>query len=298
MQLRKTMWMLTALSAMSLMMTACGGDEEGGSSCTSDSQCSTDEICHPGAGVCVQTCDSGSDCPDSAKTCDVLSASDSRKVCKCTAGTNFCADEFGDDFTCSSLDRVCTQKCASNTDCGTGRTCETATGQCVAGGNPDPGGTCTGTGQSTCAYGQFCSASKCTAVPAPTCANFTPSQGGKQPVWTTSSTGPIIYDVTKVSYANDSFCGGDVTAKARVKAYSTSAIFPDQKSALPGLFYVRINGSELDGDELIRQSEYSPSADKKSVEFTMNFCPGNTSTTLSIGLYFTGGNEICAQLNK
>jgi hypothetical protein len=155
-----------------------------------------------------------------------------------------------------------------------------------------------GEGKSTCAYGQYCSASKCTAVAAPTCANFNPAQGGKQPVWTTSSTGPIIYEVTQVSFGPDSFCSGAVTPKARVKAYTTGTAFPAAVNDLSGLFYVRVNGTELSGKGLIRPSEYAVSADGKTATFTMNFCPGAGTTTLSIGLYFTGGNEVCAQLSQ
>ncbi|SEU06947.1 hypothetical protein [Stigmatella erecta] len=282
MQLRKTMWMLTALSAMSLMMTACGGDDEI-ASCTSDSQCSEDEVCQTAAGVCVQTCEQASDCPDSAKNCEPLSSTDTRKVCKCTVGTSFCADEYGEGFTCSASTRVCTDDDDTNP-------------------NPNPGGSCSGTAQSTCGYGQFCSSGTCTAVPAPTCANFDPTKGGKTPVWNAStSSGPIIYSVTRESYSGDSFCSGNTTAKARVQAYipsSSTLTFPDQKSALPGLFYVTVNGQPQDGDALIRQSEYTRSSDGKTVDFIMNFCPGQSSTTLSIGLYFDNGNEICAQINK
>jgi hypothetical protein len=284
MQLRKTMWMLTAISAMGLMMTACGGDEEVGTSCTSDSQCADDEVCQTAAGVCVQTCSQASDCPDSAKNCEALSSTDSRKVCKCTVGTSFCADEYGEGFTCSASTRVCTDQNDPNP-------------------NPNPNPTtCTGTAQAQCAYGSFCSSGTCTAVPAPTCANFDPSKGGKTPVWNAStSTGPIIYSVTRESYSGDSFCSGATTAKARVMAYipsSSSQTFPTEKSALPGLFYVTVNGQPQDGDALIRQSEYNRSTDGKTVEFTMNFCPGQNSTTLSIGLYFDNGNEICAQISK
>lgn len=300
MQLRKTIWMLTALSAMSLVMTGCPEDGEESLTCSTDGDCIEGEICHPTAGVCVQTCETANNtCPSSARTCAAISTTDSRTVCQCSTDP-LCNDGQETDLVCSTLDKVCTPKCASDADCSTGRTCNTISGQCEAGTGPGPT-TCTGTGQAACAYGQFCSSGQCTAVPAPTCANFTPGQGGKQPVWNaTSSTGPIIYEITQVSFAADSFCSGagDITAKARVKAYTTSGTFPAEKSALPGLFYVRVNGTQTDGSALIRPSEYSTSNAGKNAEFVMNFCPGATATTLSIGLYFTGGNEICAQLNR
>jgi hypothetical protein len=297
MQVRNTIWTLTALCAMSLVMTGCPEDPVNGTTCASSTDCLESEVCHPTAKICVATCASSADCPDSAKTCAAVSTTDTTKVCQCSTDALCNADRETADLVCSTLDKVCTTKCTA-TSCGTGRTCDTATGQCKAGGG-NTGDSCVGEGQSTCSYGQYCTASKCTAVAAPTCANFNPAQGGKTPVWTTASTGPIIYDVTQVSFANDSFCSGagDVTAKARVKAYTTGT-FPSAKDNLDGLFYVRVNGSELDGKGLIRPSEYAVSADGKTATFTMNFCPGATATGLSIGLYFRNGNEVCAQLTK
>lgn len=296
MQLRKTLMMLTALSALSVVMTGCPGDEETSLTCTADSECLTGEICLTAAKVCVKTCTAGSDCPSSAKTCAAISTSDSRLVCQCSTDA-LCNSDGATGQVCSNLDKVCAPKCTTDASCGTGRTCDAASGQCKAGGT-NPGATCTGEGQTTCSYGQFCSASKCTAVAAPTCANFTPSQGGKQPVWTTASTGPIIFDTTQVSFAADSFCSGDVTPKLRVKAYISTGTFPSTKDGLNGLFYVRVNGAEVNGKDLIRPSEYSVSTDGKIATFTMNFCPGASATTLSVGIYFTGGNETCAQLTK
>lgn len=294
----KTIWMLAALSAMSLVMTGCPEDGEGSTTCASATDCLESEICHPTAKVCVTTCASAADCPDTAKNCAAVSATDTTKVCQCSTN-ELCNKDTETDLVCSTLDKVCTTKCTTDASCGTGRKCNTTSGQCEAGGT-NPGDSCVGEGKSTCAYGQYCTASKCAAVPAPTCANFNPAQGGKTPVWTTASTGPIIYEVSQVSFANDTFCqgAGDVTAKARVKAYTTGTSFPTAKADLNGLMYVRVNGTELQGDDLIRPSEYSVSADGKTATFTMNFCPGATATGLSIGLYFTGGNEVCAQLTK
>ncbi|WP_254627373.1 hypothetical protein [Myxococcus sp. CA040A] len=305
MQLRKMMLVLTALGAMSGLMAGCGDDDTGGQGCTSNDDCAGTEICHPSAGVCVTTCESGSDCPDTAKTCAPLGGTSTQantRICQCSTDVlcNGGTDSESTDLVCSDLDTVCVPKCDSNDDCGTGRVCDTASGQCEE--DDTTGGTCTGTGQSSCQYGQFCSSGTCTEVPAPTCANFTPAQGGKQPVWTISDTGPIIYDITRTSWGTDSFCAtGLTTVKARVRAYQPAtgtATFPAQVSGLPGLFYVRVNGSQLDGIQTIRPSEYSTSNGGKNADFTMNFCVDSASTTLSIGLYFTDGNEICAQLNR
>jgi hypothetical protein len=83
-----------------------------------------------------------------------------------------------------------------------------------------------------------------------------------------------------------------------VKAYIKTGSFPAESTGLPGLFYVRVNGSQVDGTTLIRPSEYSALDGGKRAEFIMNFCPGSAATTLSVGLYFTNGNEICKQLNR
>ncbi|MBZ4373514.1 hypothetical protein [Corallococcus sp. AS-1-6] len=302
MQLRKMMVMLAAVSSMSLALTACGDDATTVESCTSDTDCSSG-FCNTAAGVCMDTCESGSDCSDTEKNCDVLAGSGkTQKVCQCQTN-QLCNSGDSTDLVCGTVSKRCEEPgstpagCTKDSDCGAGNTCDEATGVCSPAAT-----TCSGTGQSTCAYGSYCGGTTCTAVPAPTCDNFNPSKGGKTPVWSaTSSSGPIIYSITKLTWGADvvspAFCSGD-TLRAEVKAYAqTAGTFPSQKSALQGLFYVTVNGSQQDGSPLIRPSGYTPSADGKSATFIMNFCPAGIST-ISLGLYFTGGNEICAQLSK
>lgn len=305
MQLRKMTLMLAALGAMGMMLTACGDEGRTSLTCSTNADCLESEICHPDAKVCVQTCTTSADCPNAAKTCEAVSASNTQLICKCSTDALCQSDERVSDastLVCSATAKVCVPKCSTDTDCSAGQTCDTSAGVCKPG--TTTGNTCTGEGQSTCSYGEFCSSSKCAAVPAPTCANFDPAQGGRTPTFNAAtSTGPIIYDVTQVSFSQDSWCAAvagstGLTAKARVKAYIKTGTFPAAKSDLPGLFYVRVNGSETDGSALIRPSEYSTADGGKRAEFTMNFCPGESATTLSIGLYFTGGNEICKQLNR
>ncbi|AGC46623.1 hypothetical protein MYSTI_05344 [Myxococcus stipitatus DSM 14675] len=300
MQLRKMMLMLTALGAMSGLMAGCGDDDGGAKGCTSNDECAGTEICHPDANVCVTTCSTGSDCPDTAKTCASIDGSATgTKICQCSTDALCNTGSETADMVCSDLDNVCVTKCTANADCGSGRKCDTASGQCEEDGG-NPGDTCSGTAQSTCQYGQFCSSGACTEVPAPTCANFDPAQGGKQPIWTVSSTGPIIYEVTPTFFDTDnSWCTTGRTAKARVRAYqpaSSSLTFPSQKGDLQGLFYVKVRGEEESGVKLI--TGYSTSNGGKNAEFTVNFCTTPTSTTLSIGLYFTNGNEICGRLTR
>lgn len=281
MQIRKMTLMLAALGAMSMVLAGCPDGGRESLECSTDADCDASEICHQGAKVCVQTCTTADDCPDSAKKCEALGGTGTQSaqlICKCSTPELCKQDERVSD--------------ASNLTCG-------QYSVCAPSGTTGPGPTtCSGEGQSTCAYGQFCSSGSCTAVPAPTCANFDPSKGGKTPVFNpATSTGPIIYDVTQVSFSQDSFCAG-LTAKARVKAYTKTGTFPTQKSGLPGLFYVRVNGTEVDGTSLMLGDEYSTAEGGKRAEFIMNFCPEASATTLSIGLYFTGGNEICARLNR
>ncbi|WP_342374855.1 hypothetical protein NVS55_26460 [Myxococcus stipitatus] len=306
MQLRKMMLMLTALGAMSGLMAGCGDDDGGAKGCTSNDECAGTEICHPDANVCVTTCSTGSDCPDTAKTCASIDGSATgTKICQCSTDALCNTGSETADMVCSDLDNVCVTKCTANADCGSGRKCDTASGQCEEDGG-NPGDTCSGTAQSTCKYGQFCGSGICKEVSAPTCANFDPARGGKQPIWTVSSTGPIIYEITQVSFGQDAWCrpqgsATGMTAKARVRAYMSaggSATFPSQYTALPGLFYVRVNGTELDGVGTVAESTYKVSNAGKNAEFVMNFCPGESSTTLSIGVYFTNGNEVCSQLSR
>lgn len=302
MQLRKMMLMLTALGAMSGLMAGCGDDDNGAKGCTSNDECAGTEICHPTANVCVTTCSTGSDCPDTAKTCASIDGSATgTKICQCSTDALCNTGSETADFVCSDLDTVCVPKCTANSDCGTDRVCDTASGQCKE--DDSAGSTCNGEAQSSCQYGQFCGNGTCTEVPKPTCINFDPARGGKQPIWTISSTGPVIYDVTKVSWGADNvtpaFCTGD-TLKVRVKAYQpagSSATFPPQKSGLNGLFYVNVDGDDSNGAGLIRPSEYAVTQNGKVATFTMNFCPQNINS-ISIGLFFTNGNEICSQISK
>ncbi|GMU00193.1 hypothetical protein KH5H1_43120 [Corallococcus caeni] len=302
MQLRKMMVMLAALSSMSLALTACGDDATTAETCTSDTDCSSN-FCNTAAGVCMDTCESGSDCPDAEKNCAPLAgATNTQKVCQCQTN-QLCNSDDSTSLVCGTVSKRCEEPgsntgCTKDADCAAGNTCNTTTGVCSPAAT-----TCSGEGQAACAYGSYCSGTTCTAVPAPTCENFDPAKGGKTPVWNaSSSTGPIIYSIKKLTWGADvvspAFCASGDTLRAEVKAYAkNTGTFPAQKSNLQGLFYVTVNGNQQDGAGLIRPSGYTPSADGKSATMIMNFCPGAIST-ISLGLYFTGGNEICSQLSK
>lgn len=302
MQLRKTLWMLTALSAMSLVMTGCPEDGGGDSlTCTSATDCLESEICHPTAKVCVQTCDSGSDCPDTAKTCAAVSTTDSTKVCQCSTDVLCNTGRETADLVCSTLDKVCTEKCTSDAACGAGRTCDTATGQCKAGGTTNPT-TCTGTAQATCAYGDYCSNSTCTAAPvAPTtCQNFS----SNRPSWSaTSSSGPVIYELTKLRYeANSSNCQSGDAYIISIRAYRTDANWPDTRNGLQGFFYVTTGGNQTDvinAGLLLPSTGYNRNPNNlKDAEFQTYLCPGSNVSSINVGYYFTGGNPVCQTLTR
>ena len=298
MQLRKTVMMLTALSALSVVMTGCPGEEEGSLTCSMDADCLEGEICNVAARACVQTCTTPSDCPSSARAeCSAISATDNRTVCKC-ATSELCATEV-EGTVCSTLDKVCTAKCTANTDCSAGRTCDVATGQCTGGGT---GATCTGTARSTCSYGQFCSSSKCEAAPvAPTtCQNFS----SNRPNWSaTSSNGPVIYEAKTLRYeANSSLCQSGDAYILSIRAYRTDADWPATRANLSGFFYVNTGGTQTD---VVNQGLLLPntgynrnSANLKDAEFQTYLCPGSNVASIQAAYYFTGGNPICQTFNR
>jgi hypothetical protein len=83
MQPRAMEWMRVALSALALMVTACGTNSVD-LSCRGDQDCLDSEICHPDDHVCMQLCIATVDCPkmtdDQSWRCETLSTT---RVCKC-----------------------------------------------------------------------------------------------------------------------------------------------------------------------------------------------------------------------
>ncbi|QAT84039.1 hypothetical protein EJ065_2460 [Corallococcus coralloides] len=295
MQLRKMMVMLAAVSSMSLALTACGDDTTTVDSCTSDTDCSSG-FCNTAAGVCMETCESAADCPDSEKECAALAgSSNTQKVCQCKTN-ELCNTDDSTDLVCGAVSKRCEEPgstpagCTKDTDCGANETCDTATGACKPAAT-----TCSGTGQTTCAYGSYCSGTTCAQVPAPTCPNlqgkpaasFDPATG----------TGNIIYSVTKEIFGTA--CGSDTTAqtvKARVSFYSKNADLPATKEGLNGFFYVRTTGGEQNGVPL--SNGYQRSADARSASLSVNLCTDVNDSQIVLGFYFTNGNGFCATLTK
>ncbi len=149
MNLKRLGLVLSASAGVALLYAACGDGGGGGDgSCTSNANCKTNEICHPVEKVCVQTCNIGADCPDTAKDCRPLGSApggdagtadggSGQKICHCSL-TNLCnSGNVGGSLVCNDETRICVVKCSNDAACGAGRKCDTATGQCKA-----SGGTC------------------------------------------------------------------------------------------------------------------------------------------------------------
>ena len=59
---------------------------------------------------------------------------------------------------------------------------------------------------------------------------------------------------------------------------------------------MRVNGTQQSAVSLMRPSGYNVSG--KNGEFLLNFCQETGATTVQIGLYFTDGNEVCANITR
>ena len=225
-------------------------------------------------------------------------------------------DPKSTDLICSNLDRVCVTKCSSNADCGTGRTCNTGSGQCEQGGGGNTDGTCTGEGRSTCAYGQFCSNSTCTPAPvAPgSCEGFAFSRPSWDPA---SSTGPVIYQLSRVRYevgyrsCNHPNSGMPDAFIVSVRAYRADADWP----ALPGwpwFFYANgiNNGTNNHHINVFRYNyagvvwengwkyQRNP-ANFKDAEFEFFLCRSpNSPSIIQAGFFFEQGNPVCLDLAR
>jgi Cys-rich repeat protein len=203
MQLRNMKLMLVTLGAMSMVLTGCPEDMKA-LTCMENADCLESELCHPTAKVCVQTCTSSADCPDTAKTCAAMTGS-SQMICQCSTDALCNQGRETADLACDPTSKVCVPKCTADADCATGQTCDTTAGICKAAAQ-----TCNPANQpGTCSYGQVCSATanKCEAAPQGTC-----SQATGAPAWNqTGGTAPVIVSVTatRLSTTNTTTQCGD-----------------------------------------------------------------------------------------
>ncbi|RKH69160.1 hypothetical protein [Corallococcus llansteffanensis] len=292
MQLRKMMVMLAAVSTMSLALTACGDDATTAETCTSDTDCSSG-FCNTAAGVCMETCESASECPDTEKECAPLAgATNTAKVCQCKTN-QLCNEDDSTSLVCGTVSKRCEEPgtstgCTKDADCTTGNTCDTASGQCKPAAT-----TCSGEGKATCAYGSACYNNACSAPPAPTCENYN-NFSNKAALGTT---GPIIFKAATTSAAVDSFC--DASAPKRVKitisAYSSTP-FPATAAELNGFLYVLVNGTTRTPVVSSSAGNYVVTGtNRERADIVANICVAADSKTTSLGYYFTGGNFFCFQ---
>jgi hypothetical protein len=77
---------LRTVAAMSLLgLTACDPYVVD-LSCRDNGDCLDSEICHPYDQVCVQLCNTNSNCREWAPTCEAVGSADPTRVCKCKGG--------------------------------------------------------------------------------------------------------------------------------------------------------------------------------------------------------------------
>ncbi|MBX5481951.1 MAG: hypothetical protein IRZ16_08965 [Myxococcaceae bacterium] len=316
---------ITAAATAALVIACSDGTTPNSIVCSADADCRVGEICHPDAKVCVQTCESGDDCPDASKNCDALSATDSTKICKCTTTPLCQGGVAGPDSICSETFDVCTPKCASNLDCGSGLECDTATGECKPAstdGGTD-GGTgaacdwasaetacatgekcnleasqcqaavsCTGEGQAgVCSYGSACESGTCDPVDRPDPASCSPFSHNNISWNPATDRGPVIYSIENVT-DDTSFCSGSATAQTiEIKAYSPTP-FPTDKNQLNGFVFVRQDGSTGSLPPSIKPSQYQGGG-TNNITVRATLCNSTTSGAFTQGFQFAQGNQFC-----
>ncbi|WP_147470074.1 hypothetical protein [Corallococcus sp. AB049A] len=144
-----------------------------------------------------------------------------------------------------------------------------------------------------CAYGDYClqTAGWCLDVPSPTCSNFAIHGTNWDP---STSTGPVIYEATAVSFAvDDAFCPepGMLRAKFQIKAYAPEGDLPTSRDG----FYNRFHGVTQAG------VAYNATAiqnivttnNARNIAFNVSLCLPGETTSYTAGFFFAEGNEIC-----
>lgn len=150
----------------------------------------------------------------------------------------------------------------------------------------------------TCGYGGYCNATACAEIPAATCANF---PAGSAPLTWNPATqmGPVIYSISKVTWAVDSnFCAGtsNKRGKVRVSAYDPGGMLLSDTSQ-PSLKLYRESDMMPVTIDMTSIQNYMSSNGGKNATFDVNVCVAPTNTTLSIALAYTNGNGACFTLN-
>lgn len=183
------------------------------------------QVCSVGIDdVCENACEQDSDCVDffPSRTCDTVS-----KLCvpieagctsnaSCTAAAaSKCETSSGNCVACT-VDSDCSHL-GGLTDCDAGT--------CVS-----PGATCseankqpntTSKGPDTCAYGEVCSASVCSAAALP---DMTCNTAKAAPAWDETKFGPVITRAEGTSLASTPFCGGKGGYTIAIEFYAPNGV--------------------------------------------------------------------------
>jgi hypothetical protein len=309
---------------MSVAAVGCGGPgkSDGGVDCTTDAECTDDQICHPTAQTCVTKCTTADDCPDDHKTCATLGSvgtgGTSQAFCQCTTDA-LC----GTGNVCSTQDKICAESCTTDNDCTAGRSC--SGGQCVTNsaacskqgecgtgnvcdfttGKCEAAKTCNaGEAQpSSCSYGQYCVTTTCTEVPKATCGSFGGSAHAAS--WGAGKNGPVIIDVEKYAHtSNDTFCpvGSRERYKIRVTAYDPAGGFPSGSCTTPGAAAGTAEAAILSELHLVNPSGgeitdgtvqcVNTTNGGKNTTFYVNYCT-NDNDGYTAAVHFVDGNEAC-----
>jgi hypothetical protein len=261
------------------------------------------------------------------------------KFCQCVSGMvgNTACGMAQSGEICQPTTLRCTARCTNNASCTGGGTCNSATGECSYGGTsmmdagtdagmmgtactPANAGTVCTAGQicnagmcgaaaacmsanpqpAMCGAGQFCSGTSCANAPfAPTtCNNIGSTNPGR--MWTFAAGGPVIYEITKVSFGeNMTFCGmmNPIRAKVQIKVYDPAATGRlVSQTSQPSLQYYRTDGTPLTVGATQIQ-DYMSTNMGKNATLDINFCAPTGTNSLPIGLVYDNGNPVCFTVN-
>lgn len=312
---------IRALAVVALALVSCGGIggrlrsdagvELSYGPCRSANECPADESCFvefPN-GLCTRSCvdDSscgGDSCQGSAlgHTClhRCVTDADCRFDLRCSVrnGSKVCSAPVADAGVLADAG-LSSDAGASVGDAG--QYAYDAGSKSDAGSTPfDAGVICNPTlpQPDTCGYGGLCDpAMECGLIQDGQCANVTAaiSKSNHQP-WSTSSSGPVIYNVVQDSPDLSDCAGSSAAFTVTVYAYSTTA-FPASKSDLQGFFVLGETGARADIPLLLlRPSNYTPTGKTMSARFTL--CGDTGSTSMPAAFAFTNGNAYCAALTR
>ncbi len=330
--MKKLLVLSAAVSAAVFVACSGGSGTDGGSKfCAGDSECATGSICHPTAKLCVPTCTMGSDCANPGSRNCAAPAGTSTKVCGCTTSALCNTDKAG--TICAAYDGICVAKCAGDSDCPSGRTCNTTTGDCNAPGGQGGGaggGSGGGGGQTACTAQGQCSADGGTEV-----CDFTTGFCGAAKTCSTSNAQPDTCNYGQACFQGNlcaemggPTCGNFMTGSGALSWNPASdngpviyvaqdvtddaaachttefthsiqifaywtQMWPSASSAAPAPKYVATTGSET-AAPFRPTSGYSASGYDSS--FKINLC-ATTASPITAGFYFTGGNGFCFTSN-